>query len=131
MKVGIVIMSHQALGLDLLKATESIVKQSTLFASVGVAPEDSLEFTGEKILQAVSKVDQGEGVLILSDLFGASPCNACKPYLKKGKVELVSGVNLPMVIKLFSMTQDFSLNDLANFIVDYGQRNILRGTNLV
>lgn len=131
MKVGILIVSHHEIGKELLKATESIVKENLSFKSVAIFPSYSLEFSKKKILKALRSVDQGEGVLILSDLFGASPCNACLPFLKEGEVELVTGMNLPMVIKLFTLQQQMSLKSLADFIVDYGRRNIVKGTNTI
>lgn len=131
MKVGVVIVSHHEIGKELLKATESIVKENLSFKSVAIFPSYTLESSQKKILEAVKEVDQGHGVLILSDLFGASPCNACLPVLKRGEVELVTGMNLPMVIKLFSLQQEMSLESLVNFIVDYGQKNIRRATDVL
>ncbi len=150
MKVGVVIVSHHEISLELVKATESIVKANLSFESVAVFPSDSLEDAKQKVSQAIQKVDQRTGVLILSDLFGASPCNACLSFLKKGKVELVTGMNLPMVLKLFTLQsqglachhpphraggagwvdspdKEMSLQELVDFIIDYGQRNIVRG----
>ncbi len=131
MKVGIIIVSHHDIGEELLRATESIVQENISFQSVAIFPSDSLELAQKKIADAMQAVNQGEGVLILSDLFGASPCNACLPFLKKGNVELVTGMNLPMVIKLFSLQERMNLRELADFIVEYGRKNIRKATSLV
>jgi len=131
MKVGIVIVSHQGIGEELLKAADSILKEQDSFRAVGVYPEDPIDLSHRKIGEAIRSVDRGQGVLILSDLFGASPSNACLPFLKAGQVELVSGMSLPMILKLLSLAQEMPLGELADFIVDYGQRHIVKGSQLI
>lgn len=131
MKIGIVIVSHQEIGSQLLKATDSILGDHPGFVAVGIQPNDASDSSGLKIKEAIQEVDQGHGVLILSDLFGASPSNICLPYLKKGKVEMVSGVNLPMLLKLLNFKEAITLEELADFIVDYGQRHIVKGSQLI
>lgn len=131
MKIGIVIVSHQGIGAELLKAGDSILGGHPGFEAVAVYPEDPIDLSLKKIRDAIQQVDQGKGVLILSDLFGASPSNACLPFLKKDKVELVSGLNLPMLIKLLNFKGEMKLSELADFIVDYGQHHILKGSQLL
>ena len=131
MKIGILIVSHQEIGAELLKAADSILGEHPGFEAVSVYPEDPIDLSLRKIGDAIKHVDQGEGVLILSDLFGASPSNACLPFLKKDKVELVSGLNLPMLIKLLNFKGEMKLSELADFIVDYGQQHVLKGSQLL
>ncbi len=131
MKIGIIIVSHQEIGSELLKATDSILGDHPGFEAVGIQPHDPVDLSVQKIKAAILAVDQGHGVLILSDLFGASPSNICLPFLKKGKVEMVSGVNLPMLLKLLNFKDEMNLEDLTDFIVNYGQRHIVKGSQLI
>ena len=77
-----------------------------------------------RIQAAIRKVDQGEGVLILTDMFGGTPSNVALSFLTDHRVEVVTGVNLPMLIKLGSLQDEKPLDELAGFIKEYGQRNI-------
>ena len=77
-----------------------------------------------RILEAIQGVDQGEGVLILTDMFGGTPSNVALSFLSEHRIEVVTGVNLPMLIKLGSLQEEKPLEELAVFIKDYGQRNI-------
>ena len=70
----------------------------------------------------MKRVDSGEGILILTDMFGGTPSNISLSFLEEGKVEVVTGVNLPMLIKLVTYRQDKTLSDLANFIANYGRK---------
>jgi len=78
----------------------------------------------KEIGNAIKKLDKGNGVLILTDLFGGTPSNISLSFMKEGKVEVVTGVNLPMMLKLSEAKKEISLNEFACMIKEYGKKNI-------
>lgn len=124
--VGIVVVTHGRIGMEMVKAALSIVKDQTEIPMVGVAIEhdESVDQMRSKIDAAIRQVAQGEGVLLLSDMFGGTPSNLCLSFLDEGKVEVITGVNLPMLIKLASTREKIPLPEIASFIKNYGQKNI-------
>ena len=87
-------------------------------------PSQGAEEMRRAIADALAKVDQGEGVLVLTDMFGGTPSNIALSFLKERRVEVVTGMNLPMLIKLATLSEEKPLEELAVFIKSYGQRNI-------
>ena len=122
--VGIVIVSHGHIGRELLDTARFIIGQVEGIVSVGVDPEKRVEDIRAEISEAIAQVDQGQGVLIVTDMFGGTPSNLSLSFLMEGKVEVLSGVNLPMVLKLASSRNAMGLSELAQFIRSYGQKNI-------
>jgi PTS system mannose-specific IIA component len=123
--IGIVIFSHGNIGSEMVRAIPSILANMHTFEAVSYQTNDSVEQTQERVKESIKKVDNGNGVLILCDLIGATPCNVCRRFLEKERVAVVTGYNLPMIIKLASLDKHFDRpEDLANFIREYGQRNI-------
>jgi PTS system mannose-specific IIA component len=97
-----------------------------------VEPGSSAELLRERIREAVARVDQGDGVLVLADLFGGSPCRESMVLCEKKNLEVVCGVNLPMVIKAASLRHEgHAVNALAEALVQYGQRNITLASALL
>jgi PTS system mannose-specific IIA component len=124
MKIGVVVVTHGRIAEELIKATETIVKEQLRIAPVSVLQSDDTVRYQKLVGEAIEKVNQGGGVLLLSDMFGGTPSNLCLPFLKKGEVELVTGVNLPMLLKLATLSDQLELSDAVQFIKEYGQRNI-------
>ena len=124
MSIGVVIVTHYGLGDEFLQALRLIVPDAPGFLSVGVEPEQSVEQRRASIEAALTKADQGQGVLVLTDMFGGTPSNISLSFLEDRRVEVVTGVNLPMLIKLATPHEEKSLEDLATFIKEYGRRNI-------
>lgn len=122
--VGIVIVTHGALGEELLRVAEYIMGKKENAVAVSTGPDKPPEKIKEDIKRAIEKVDSGDGVLILTDMFGGTPSNISLSFLKKGNVEVVTGVNLPMVLKLMTIKEKKDLRELADYIRDYGQKNI-------
>lgn len=122
--IGIMVVAHFNLAQEMVAAVELIVGKQQQFESVGIFPDDDMEKIRGKIIQALKKVDSGDGVLILTDMFGGTPSNISLSFLEDGKIELVSGVNLPMLIKLTSYREGKTLDELARYISEYGQKNI-------
>jgi PTS system mannose-specific IIA component len=124
MSVGVVIVTHYRLGEEFLQALRLIVPDAPPFLAVSVDPHQSVEEMRGAIAEALRTAEKGEGVLVLTDMFGGTPSNISLSFLKEHRVEVVTGVNLPMLIKLATLSEKKTLEELAPFIKNYGQRNI-------
>jgi mannose PTS system EIIA component len=123
--IGVVIVTHCHLAEELICAAQLVVgEELKQFQAVSVEPKDGSEAVREKILTAIRKVDSGRGVLILTDMYGGTPSNISLSFLEDKKIEVITGVNLPMLLKLATYQEKFDLEQLAAFITDYGQKNI-------
>ncbi len=124
MSIGVVIVTHYRLGEEFLQALRLIVPDAPDYESVGVEPGQTADEMRRAIDTALLSADEGQGVLVLTDMFGGSPSNISMSFLDDRRVEVVTGVNLPMLIKLATLRQEKELGELASFIKDYGRRNI-------
>ena len=124
MKTGVVIVTHYGLGQQFLQALELIVPDSPRFHNVSIDPGQSVDDMRRRIAEAMAAADAGHGVLVLTDMFGGTPSNISLSFLEEDRVEIVTGVNLPMLIKLATLSEEKPLEELARFIKNYGQRNI-------
>jgi len=124
MKVGVVIVTHYRLGEEFLQALRLIVPDPPPFEAVSIDPKQSVEEMRRAIAAALARVERGQGVLVLTDMFGGTPSNIALSFLAEHRVEVVTGVNLPMLIKLATLGEERALEELAAFIKSYGQRNI-------
>jgi PTS system mannose-specific IIA component len=124
MAAGVVIVTHYRLGEEFLQALRLIVPDAPPFQAVSVDPKQSVDEMREAIASALRLVESGDGALILTDMFGGTPSNMALSFLDEHRVEVVTGLNLPMLIKLATLTESKPLEELAAFIKEYGQRNI-------
>jgi PTS system mannose-specific IIA component len=124
MSVGVVIVTHYRLGEEFLHDLRLIVPEAPRFYAVAVEPEQSVEELRKAIDEALSSADDGHGVLVLTDMFGGTPSNISLSFLDDRRVEVVTGVNLPMLIKLATLREEKPLQDLAILVKEYGRRNI-------
>ena len=131
MKIGVVIVTHYRLGNEFLQALRLIVPDAPEFHAVAIEPTQSVEEMRSRIAAALQAADKGEGVLVLTDMFGGTPSNISLSFLEEHHVEVVTGVNLPMLIKLATLGEAKSLEELAAFIKSYGQRNISVASELL
>ena len=122
--IGVLITTHGKLGSELIKAAELIRGNLKGIIHVSVDQAKGGEDLKKEISTAIKKLDQGRGVLILTDLFGGTPSNISLSFLKEGKVEVITGVNLPMLLKLPDIREGMSLKEFAQYIKDYGVKNI-------
>lgn len=122
--IGVLITTHGNLGCELIKAAELIRGSLKGIIHVSIDPTKGVEDLQKEISTAIKKLDKGQGVLILTDLFGGTPSNISLSFLKEGKVEVITGVNLPMLLKLPDIREGMSLKDFARYIKDYGIKNI-------
>ena len=123
--IGVIVVTHCHLSEELIAATRLVVgEELKQFEAVSIAPSEGSEEIRKKIVTAIRRVDIGQGVLILTDMYGGTPSNISLSFLEEKKVEVITGVNLPMLLKLATYETDMDLDTLAAFITDYGQRNI-------
>jgi len=131
MKVGVVIVTHYGLADEFLQALRLIIPDSPDFFAVSLDPSQSVEEMRERIHAGLKAAEKGDGVLILTDMFGGTPSNMCLSFLEEHRVEVVTGINLPMLIKLATLSEEKPLEELATFIKEYGQRNISVASQLL
>src|SRR5436190_22059958 len=125
-RIGGVIVSHGQVANELLSAAEAVVGDLSHITAVSIGWHDDVEMAKAEIERAIANVSQGKGVLLLTDMFGGTPTNIAAMFLKAGEVEIVTGVNLPMVIKLAALTREMSLEELAKEVEDEGKEAICR-----
>jgi PTS system mannose-specific IIA component len=123
--IGIVVVTHSGLGEALIEAAESIMEgQLEAATAVSVDLKQSAEDMRKKISIGIKAVDKGRGVLILTDMFGGTPSNLSLSFLEEGRIEVLTGVNLPLVIRAAKMREDKDLSELAESLQSYGRRSI-------
>lgn len=127
--VGIVVATHGRLAEELLRTAEGIVGPLERMAAVSVDSRTSVEEARTRLGDAIQSVDAGTGVLVLTDMFGGTPANLALTFLD-ARIEVVTGVNLPMVMKLANARGD-SLAAAAELATAYGQKNILMASGLL
>jgi PTS system mannose-specific IIA component len=129
--VGVVVVSHYRVGHEMLQAVQLIVPNAPDFRAVAIGPQQTVEEIRGAIAKELDAVDAGGGALILTDMFGGTPSNVALSFLGERAVEVVTGVNLPMLIKLASWGEGKSLADVAATMRDYGRRNISVASELL
>ncbi|WP_439636298.1 PTS sugar transporter subunit IIA [Oceanicaulis sp.] len=122
--IGIVVVTHGRLADELVAATEHVVGPLEACSAISIGPDDDMERRRDDIREAVEKADQGDGVIILTDMFGGTPSNLSISLLEKGRVEVIAGANLPMLIKLAEARSRLSMNALAESASEAGKRYI-------
>ncbi|MCG6534109.1 MAG: PTS sugar transporter subunit IIA [Syntrophales bacterium LBB04] len=129
--IGVLITTHGNLGAEFIKAVELIRGNLKGVTHLSMDQTKGVEELKKEIAAAIRKLDQGQGVLILTDLFGGTPSNISLSFLKQGKVEVVTGVNLPMLLKLSDAREGVALKDFACSIRDYGMKNIYLASEIL
>jgi len=103
--IGIVLVTHGRLASEFVAALEHVVGPQTQIAAVFIGPGDDMELRRREIIAAISDVDTGEGAVLLTDMFGGTPSNLAISVMDRAKIEVIAGINLPMLIKLASLRQ--------------------------
>ena len=122
--IGIVIVTHGRLADEFRAALEHVVGLQSQFATVSIGPEDAAEFCRQHILTKVRSVDTGEGVVVLTDMFGGTPSNLAISVMEECNVEVIAGVNLPMLVKLASSRTDATLAEAVTAAKEAGRKYI-------
>ena len=123
-RVAGVIVTHGQVATELLTAAETIIGNFKHITAVSIGWHDDVEAAKNEIRRAIERVSEGGGVLLMTDMFGGTPTNIASMFLKEGEVEVVTGVNLPMVIKLASQSGAETLPEIAAQVRDQGRQGI-------
>jgi mannose PTS system EIIA component len=129
--IGVVVVTHGQLATELLNSAETIVGDLPRFAAVSIGWHEDTGDAREEIGQAISRVQQGQGVLILTDMFGGTPSNLAMSFLGQGAIEVITGVNLPMLIKLANMSEQSDLLAIAREMREHGRGAIWVASDLL
>ena len=129
--IGGLIITHGRLAIELLNAAEMIVGEIHHIAAVSLGWHDDADMARSMIEKAIERVKTPDGILILTDMFGGTPTNIASTFLDSEKVEIVTGVNLPMLIKLAQMEDGQSLASAANLVREQGQSSIYMASQLL
>lgn len=122
--IGLVIVTHGKLAIELRNAMEHVVGPQDLLETVCIGPDDDMERRRDDIRKAITRITRDKGVILLTDMFGGTPSNLAISMLSRDKVEVVAGVNLPMLIKLAEARSSTTLIEAAQTAKDAGQRYI-------
>ena len=129
--IGVVVVTHGQLATELVNAAEAIVGELPRFAAVSIGWHEDTEDARNEIAQAIARVDDGTGVMILTDMFGGTPSNLAMTFLAEGRVEVITGVNLPMLIKLVNVPQPSDLLAVARDMREHGRNAIWVASDLL
>ena len=130
-KIGGVVVSHGQVANELVAAAETVVGDLSHIAAVSIGWHDDVESAKNEIARAIKRVSDGKGVLLLTDMFGGTPTNISAMFIEENDIEMVTGVNLPMVIKLASQTKEMTLAEMAREVEAQGKQAIYRAGDLL
>jgi PTS system mannose-specific IIA component len=122
--IGLVLVTHGALAHEFKSALEHVVGPQEHCATIAIGPDDNMENRRNDILAAVDEVDEGQGVIILTDMFGGTPSNLAISVMQNRDVEVIAGVNLPMLVKLGRVRNDMTIKDAVKLAQEAGRKYI-------
>ena len=128
---GLLVVTHGRLAEELVNATRTIVETFDALEAVGIGWDDDPTEARRRIEEAIRRVDRGSGVLVLTDMFGGTPTNLALSFLEPGKVEVVTGVNLPMLIKFTNLRDEAAFAETARRIAEQGRHAIHVASDLL
>ncbi|MCX7751405.1 MAG: PTS sugar transporter subunit IIA [Blastocatellia bacterium] len=129
--VGGVVITHGQLATELVNAAEMIIGEISHITAVSIGWHDDVEVARETIRQAIARVNSGRGVLLLTDMFGGTPTNLAATFLGSEPVEIITGVNLPMILKLANQDPNDDLLTVARKVKEQGQKNIYLASEIL
>jgi mannose PTS system EIIA component len=129
--IGMVLVTHGRLAVEFIAALEHVVGPQSQIEAVCIGPEDDMEQRRQDILNSVRSVDTSEGVVLLTDMFGGTPSNLGMTFLEIDRLEVITGVNLPMLIKLASLRRSSDLLAVAKEMRDHGRSAIWVASDLL
>ena len=122
--IGIIVVTHGNLALELKSAMEHILGVQRNIEIISIKPDDDLEIKKSALEESIKKVNEDNGTIILTDMFGGTPSNLAISFLEMGKVEIISGVNLPMLVKLIDLRDSNDLQKVARESKESAQKYI-------
>lgn len=129
--VGAVIITHGRLAEVLLEVAQSITGKAEGIETISLAGSDNTDAIRQSLASAAKSVNSGNGVVIFTDMFGGTPTNIALSLLEEGKVEVITGINLPMLFKFISHRVDKPIHELAVLLRDYGQKSIVLAAGML
>ncbi|AOG01486.1 MAG: PTS sugar transporter subunit IIA [Blastomonas fulva] len=129
--IGLILVTHGRLAQEFLVAMEHVVGKQQSIETIAIGPNDDMEQRRADIASAIAKVDTGKGVIVLTDLFGGTPSNLAISLLDAGRVEVIAGVNLPMLIRLEGARRSMNVRDAVAAARDAGQKYISVASDLL
>ena len=129
--IGLVLVTHGRLAEEFVAATEHVVGHQSNTRAVCIGADDDMEVRRKDILSAISEVDDGHGVILLTDMFGGTPSNLAISVMDQAKVEVVAGMNLPMLIKLASVRGENNLSEAVALAQQAGRKYINVASSLL
>ncbi len=122
--IGLVLVTHGNLALEFISAMQHVVGKQENVEAVCIGPEDDMEMRRSEIMEKVSKVDTGSGVVLLTDMFGGTPSNLAISIMDRANVEILAGMNLPMLIKIASLRKDKTMKETVEGAQEAGKKYI-------
>ncbi|HEY8263134.1 MAG TPA: PTS sugar transporter subunit IIA [Methyloceanibacter sp.] len=122
--IGVVIVTHGKLAREFRAALEHVVGPQEQFETVSIGPDDDLDLRRNDMMEALARVDGGKGVIVLTDMFGGTPSNLAISAMERDNVEVIAGVNLPMLVKLASVRGESSLEEAITQAQEAGRKYI-------
>ena len=122
--IGLVLVTHGKLAEEFRHALEHVVGPQNHIETIAIGPDDDMDMRRNDVLEAVERVDSGQGVIILTDMFGGTPSNLAISIMETGRIEIIAGVNLPLLIKLASIRQEADLDDAMLQAQEAGRKYI-------
>ncbi len=122
--IGLVLVTHGRLAAEFIVAMEHVVGPQDAVAGICIGPDDDMEARRKDIAEAIGRVDSGSGVIILTDLFGGTPSNLAISLMKSENIEVIAGVNLPMLVKLARVRADMGMKDAVRIAQEAGRKYI-------
>ncbi|MBN34779.1 MAG: PTS fructose transporter subunit IIA [Rhodospirillaceae bacterium] len=129
--IGLVLVTHGRLAEEFVAAMEHVVGEQAAVRTICIGPDDDMERRREEILEAVKSVDSGSGVIVLTDMFGGTPSNLAISVMEAGNVEVIAGINLPMLIKLATARETDTLDDVVAAAQEAGRKYINIASSLL
>ncbi len=129
--IGVVLVTHGKLAQEFRTALEHVVGEQQKFATISIDPSDNIESRRDDIVAAVESVDEGQGVIVVSDMFGGTPSNLAISMMDRKNLEVIAGANLPMLIKIASVRKDSSLEDTVAQALYSGRKYINAASQLL
>ncbi len=122
--IGMVIVTHGGLATEFRAALEHIVGRQEQLETVSIGPDDEMELRRRELLDAVGRVDTGDGVIVLTDMFGGTPSNLAISIMGETKAEVIAGINLPMLVRLAGVRKDRKLEEAIDLAKEAGRKYI-------
>jgi PTS system mannose-specific IIA component len=130
--IGLVIVAHEQIGREMFKAVEHVMGSQPLTGYLSISGDEDMDMIKESLAKLISRIDAGNGVLVFTDMFGGTPCNLALSFLSEGKIEVLSGLNLPMLIKAAALRQDVDdVGTLAKQVREAGRYHMHLASELM